>query len=107
FTNLEAKEYTLQCNALGYEKQTIIINLSIEKNKELTITLQERNEELQEIVIDISVPIKQKNDTVTFNVKSFLDGTEYTVEDLLKKLPGIQVTENGTVKVGNQEIEKI
>ncbi len=107
FTNLEAKEYTLQCNALGYEKQLLNFDLSTEKNKELTITLQEKDEELQEIVIDIPTPIKQKNDTVTFNVKSFLDGTEYTVEDLLKKLPGIQVTENGTVKVGNQEIEKI
>ena len=107
FTNLEAKQYTLQCNALGYEKQTITIDLSQEKIQNNTITLQEKAEELQEIVIDISTPIKQKNDTITFNVKSFLDGTEYAVEDLLKKLPGIQVTENGTVKVGNQEIEKI
>ncbi len=87
FTNLENKEYTLQCNALGYERQTITIDLSTEKSKELTITLQEKTEELQEIVIDIPTPIKQKNDTVTFNVKAFLDGTEYTVEDLLKKLP--------------------
>lgn len=107
FTNLENKEYTLQCNALAYERQTITIDLSTEKSKELTITLQEKTEELKEIVIDIPAPIKQKNDTVTFNVKAFLDGTEYTVEDLLKKLPGLQVTENGTVKVGNQEIEKI
>lgn len=107
FTDLETKAYTVQCNALGYEKQLLTVDLSIENNKELTITLPEKTEDLKEIVIDIPAPIKQKNDTVTFNVKSFLDGTEYTVEDLLKKLPGIQVTDNGTVKVGNQEIEKI
>lgn len=35
FTNLEAKEYTLQCNALGYEKQTIAVNLAQEKTQEL------------------------------------------------------------------------
>ena len=107
FSDLEAQEYTLQCNALGYEKQLLTADLSNEKTKKFVVTLQEKAEELQEIVIDIPMPIKQKKDTVTFNVKSFLDGTEHTVEDLLKKLPGIQVTENGTVKVGNQEIEKI
>lgn len=107
FANLDSKKYTLQCNALGYEKQLLTIDLSNEKTKKVTVTLNEKTEELQEIVIDIPAPIKQKNDTITFDVKSFLDGTEYTVEDLLKKLPGIQVTENGTVKVGNQEIEKI
>src|SRR5690554_2479453 len=107
FANLDSKKYTLQCNALGYEKQLLTIDLSNEKTKKVTVTLNEKAEELQEIVIDIPAPIKQKNDTITFDVKSFLDGTEYTVEDLLKKLPGIQVTENGTVKVGNQEIEKI
>ena len=107
FTGLETKEYLLQCNSLGYEKQLITIDLSEEKNKKVKILLIEKQEELQEVIIEASVPIKQKKDTVTYNVKSFLDGTEYTVEDLLKKLPGIQVDEKGTIKVGNQEIEKI
>lgn len=107
FTGLEAKEYTVQCNAIGYEKEIVPINLTQEKNAKTTITLKEKTEELQEIVIDIPSPIKQNNDTIIYNIKAFLEGTEYTVEDLLKKLPGIQVTENGTVKVGNQEIEKI
>ncbi|MDN3706782.1 DUF2012 domain-containing protein [Myroides ceti] len=107
FTDLEAKEYLLQCNSLGYEKQLITIDLSKEKTKKINIILIEKPEELQEVIIEVPVALKQKKDTVTYNVKSFLDGTEYTVEDLLKKLPGIQVDENGTIKVGNQEIEKI
>lgn len=107
FTNIEAKEYVLHCNALSYEKKVISVDLRSKPDQEFSISLEEKSEELKEIVIDIPAPIKQKKDTITFDVKSFLDGTEYTVEDLLKKLPGVNVTDDGTVKVGNQEIEKI
>ena len=107
FPDLEAAVYTLQCNALGYEKQLLPVDLSAATAQTLAVTLAESTEELQEIVIDIPTPIKQKNDTIVFDVKSFLEGNESNVEDLLKKLPGLQVTDDGTVKVGNQEIEKI
>lgn len=107
FTGLETGTYILQCNAAGYEKLILTIALTKDDTKKVTAELAEKTEELQEMVIDLPAPIKQKKDTVTFNVKAFTDGTEYTLEDLLRKLPGIQVTENGTVKVGNQEIEKI
>ena len=42
-----------------------------------------------------------------FNAKSFLQGNEQVVEDLLRKIPGLNIDENGTVKVGNQEVEKV
>lgn len=96
----------LHCNALGFEKQ--IINIIPAKDlQKLKIILLEKTEQLQEIIIETSIPICEKKDTIVFNAKSFLDGTEYSVEDLLKKLPGVQVSENGTIKIGNQEIEKI
>ena len=37
FTNLETKEYTLQCNALGYEKQPQIVNLQQQQNQNIKI----------------------------------------------------------------------
>src|SRR5690606_19409099 len=96
----------LHCNALGFEKQ--IINIIPAKDlQKLKIILLEKTEQLQEIIIETSITIREKKDTIVFNAKSFLDGTEYSVEDLLKKLPGVQVSENGTIKIGNQEIEKI
>src|SRR5690606_24061413 len=107
FTELEIKEYTLQCNALGYEKQLVTVDLLAEKSKELTITLQEMTEALKGIGIEIPVAMRQQNHTVACYVKALLDETEYTVEDLLKKLPALQVTDNRTVKVGNQKIDQI
>jgi len=107
FENLEKQIYTLQVNTLGYEKQLITIDLTQEINKKTEVVLIEKEELLEEIIIEYTAPIREKNDTVVFNVKAFADGTENVVEDLLKKIPGVQVSENGTVKIGNQEIEKI
>src|SRR5690554_7477614 len=42
FANLATKKYTLQCNALGYEKQLLTIDLSDEKTKKVTVTLNEK-----------------------------------------------------------------
>src|SRR5690606_5979425 len=52
-------------------------------------------------------PISIKKDTIIFKASAFTDGTEQTVEDLLKKIPGVYIDSDGTIKVGNQEIEKL
>lgn len=63
--------------------------------------------ELNEVFIEAKKSFSVKNDTIVFNAMSFLQGNEQTVEDLLKKIPGINVDGNGTIKIGNQEIEKV
>src|SRR5699024_7264225 len=35
------------------------------------------------------------------------NGTEETVEDVLRKIPGLRIDEEGTIKVGNREVEKV
>ena len=52
-------------------------------------------------------PITIKKDTIVFDAKSFLQGNELVVEDLLKKIPGLNVLTDGTIKIGNQEVEKV
>ncbi len=53
-------------------------------------------------------PIVIKNDTTTYNINEFKDGTERKLEDILKKLPGIQVNEKtGEVKFKGKAIEKM
>ena len=40
-------------------------------------------------------------------VNAFAQGNEQVVEDILKKIPGLNIDANGTIKVGNQEVEKV
>lgn len=62
---------------------------------------------LKEVIIESKRQIKIKNDTIIFSADSFKQGNEQTVEDLLKKIPGLNIDANGTIKVGNQEVEKV
>lgn len=100
--------YTLSANAMGFEIKSVALN--IDKAKEIKIVdflLKLKTTELNEVVIQTERAITVKKDTIVFNVKSFLQGNEQVVEDLLKKIPGLNVDADGTIKVGNQEVEKI
>jgi len=52
-------------------------------------------------------PIVIKNDTIEYDADSFHAGEGATVEDLLRKLPGITVEEDGTVKSQGEEVRKV
>jgi hypothetical protein len=100
--------YILIFSSLGYESKTIQISLHPRKPEiNINVELNEKPMKLDEIVIQTEKPISIRNDTITFNTKYFVDGTEQTVEQLLKNIPGINVGPEGTIKVGNQEIEKL
>lgn len=101
-------KFNLVFTSLGYESQTVPFILK-EKQKELKINvvLKEKIMNLDEVIIEADKPISIKKDTINFKTKYFVNGTEQTVEDLLKKIPGLQIDNEGTIKVGNQEIEKL
>ncbi|MDD3723060.1 MAG: carboxypeptidase-like regulatory domain-containing protein [Lutibacter sp.] len=100
--------FNLVISAMGFEKKIILVEIpENEKNIVLDVVLKEMPFELNEVIVNATKPIIIKNDTIVFNVKSFFKGNEQVVEDLLKNIPGIQVSAEGTIKVGNQEVEKV
>jgi hypothetical protein len=93
---------------MGFEEKKIELINNKTKIIDLDgLILQTKLIELKEIVLDIKKPIFIKKDTIIFDAKSFLQGNEQVVEDLLKKIPGLNIDANGTIKIGNQEIEKV
>lgn len=97
----------LTVNSLGFEEKKIEVNFHSDKEvKEINVSLSPKYTEIKEVFIE-NKSIRVKNDTITFNAKSFLQGNEEVVEDLLKKIPGLNIDKNGTIKVGNQEVEKV
>jgi hypothetical protein len=101
-------KFTLIFSTLNYETQSYIIEIT-PKTKEINkdIVMVEKPLELNEVIIKSNRPINIKNDTIVFNADSFKQGNEQVVEDLLKKIPGLNIDANGTIKVGNQEVEKV
>ena len=84
--------------------------ISLEKNPDLNlgiISLKEESNLLNEVVIKSRAPITIKKDTLEFNVKSFKTKKDANVEDLLKKLPGVEVDEEGKITVNGKPVNKI
>ncbi|CAL2102878.1 TonB-dependent receptor [Tenacibaculum sp. 190130A14a] len=72
-----------------------------------TITLKNETNLLNEVVVKSRAPITIKKDTLEFNVKSFKTKKDANVEDLLKKLPGVEVDEEGKITVNGKPVNKI
>ena len=51
--------------------------------------------------------IRIKKDTTEYLVSAFSDGTEQSIEEVLKKMPGIEVSETGAISFKGKQIEKI
>jgi hypothetical protein len=71
------------------------------------IPLISKSQLLQEVIIKSGTPIKIKGDTVSYTADSFKVSANANVEELLKKLPGIQVDKNGQIKAMGEKVEKV
>ena len=54
---------------------------------------------LDEITIVSKMPITIKGDTIIYNADSFKNGSERKLEDVLKKLPGVEINDAGEIEV--------
>ncbi len=52
-------------------------------------------------------PVEINNDTIEFNTENFKTQPNAVVEDMLKKMPGITVDNDGTVKVNGQTVKRV
>lgn len=90
---------------LGYENQVLKYDLS---KSPLLIALQSKMHELNEVVVKGNYSgIKTRGDSVIFDVSHFKTGAEENVSDVLRRLPGMEVSETGKVKYEGKNIDKI
>lgn len=52
-------------------------------------------------------PVTIRHDTIEFNAASFRTKPDAVVEDLLKKLPGVQVDKDGNIKANGEQVKKV
>ncbi len=101
------KSLNLYISYIGYKtyKKTIALdNAFIDLN---VIYMETDANLLDEVVVRSRAPITIKKDTLEFNVKSFKTKKDANVEDLLKKLPGVEVDAEGKITVNGKEVNKI
>ena len=72
-----------------------------------TVALTSKMKLLEAVIVKSGNPIRIKGDTTIYTADSFKVSANANVEELLKKLPGIQVDKNGEIKAMGQKVEKI
>ena len=106
---LVAGDYRLVITSKGYEE--IKKNVSITETAKLidlgNLTAQKDYKMLEGVTITTESPIQVKNDTVQFNTSGFKTQPNATLEDLLKKIPGMEVDKEGTVKAQGEQVQKV
>jgi len=110
FKDLKPGSYRVYAAFLGLKNTTKDFTITTEKPDVSLgdIVLEGGAIELQTVDIKAEVPpIVVKKDTLEFNAGSFKVVENAVVEDLLKKLPGVEVDKSGAVKAQGETITKV
>jgi hypothetical protein len=93
----------------GYQLHRQKINFSEGRIKNIgTIGMIEADNALDEInLVGARVPIVIKKDTLEFNASSFITRPDANLEDLMKKLPGVEVDTQGNITVNGKPVSRI
>lgn len=98
-------KYKVQVSYIGLKTFEEVISTK-EENINKDFTLQPDNA-LDEIELTYEMPVTIKGDTLIYNADSFKNGTERKLEDVLKKLPGVEINEDGQIEVEGQVVQKV
>ncbi|CAM1334473.1 carboxypeptidase-like regulatory domain-containing protein [Tenacibaculum aestuariivivum] len=97
------KTYTIDISYVGYEK--IAFEITPTENTLKNFILKEAKNRLDEVIIELPIIVKQ--DTIIYNTDKFVNGSERKLQNILKKLPGVEVDKNGGVTVQGKKVTKL
>ncbi|HYG50237.1 MAG TPA: outer membrane beta-barrel protein [Flavobacteriales bacterium] len=102
--NISKGPFILQAAAFGYNSTSQFINLA--KDSICIIVLGVPVNKLDEVTVEVA-PILIKGDTIEYNSAAFKTRPDAVAEDLLKKLPGVEVGRDGNVKAQGENVSKV
>ncbi len=108
FTGLKNGRYLAETTYIGYNKTLTPFRISGANASLDTIRVDESSIVLQEAtVIGVKTPVKVMQDTIEFNADTYKTPPNAVVEDLLKRLPGVEVDSDGKITSNGKEVTKI
>jgi hypothetical protein len=98
--------YSIKVSYLGMQTKELTVTTQAE-NLNQKITLESGGIELDGVEVVREMPVSIKGDTIVYNADSFKSGTERKLEDVLKKLPGVEVNADGEIEVEGKKVTKL
>ena len=106
FKNIKTGKYVLMTSHSQYADYVDEIIIKENENNLDAIALISKSKLLQEVIIKTG-SIRIKGDTTSYRASDFKVGANANVEELLKKLPGIQVNSKGEIKAMGETVKKV
>ena len=109
-TDIQPGNYVIKFSMIGLKDRQLKFDIQSPNDtiRFNNVKLAEDNNMLEEVVVTAVRPaVVAKEDTLEFNAGSFHTTPNATVEDLLKKLPGVEVGTDGSISSGGKKITKI
>lgn len=92
--NSGIREFRIPADKQEFEIKTIKINKSFRELGEVTVTAQKP-------------PVVIRQDTLEFNVGSFVARPNGMIEEVLKQMPGVEIESDGTITINGKKVSKV
>ncbi len=102
--NVPSGEVTLQFTHISYEKESERLSFK-EKAVKVDMLLTPKAVSLKEVTVKTD-PLRQRGDTLSHNLASFLGKGDVTLEDGLRRLPGVDVAQSGAISYMGKPISQ-
>lgn len=109
FKNLRNVSYLLKVSYIGYFPLQLHLRPATTEVHDLgTLRLKPISKELMEVVIKTAkAPLNIRGDTVEYDPSAFKVPPGSTVEDLLRRLPGIELDADGNIKAQGRDVKRV
>ncbi|MBA2250811.1 MAG: outer membrane beta-barrel protein [Chitinophagaceae bacterium] len=106
FKDVKAGDYILITTHPSYAD--VLEDINVKGDMELpSYALISKAKLLQEVIVKTGSPLRLRGDTTVYTADSFKVSANANVEELLKKMPGIQVDKDGKIKAMGETVEKV
>ena len=98
-------KYRVQVTYIGMKTQDFVL-----ETKEVDIKrdfIMKLDNALDAVEISYDMPVTIKGDTIVYNADSFKNGSERKLGDVIEKLPGVEINDNGQVEVEGNVVQKL
>jgi hypothetical protein len=98
-------KYKLQVSYIGLKSyEEIVTTAEVDITKDFTLM---PDNSLDAVELTYEMPVTVKGDTIVYNADSFKNGSERKLEDVLEKLPGVEINDDGQIEVEGKAVSKL
>jgi len=106
--NIRNGNYLMQFSFVGTQMVTEKIAIPARQGEDFGKMVLKWNVSLENVsIVAEYVPVRFRSDTVEFNAKAFVVKPDAVVEDLLNKIPGLEVDLAGNIKALGEDVKKV